>query len=295
MAELWNTIILEPVLNSLIALTTMLGGSFGLAIIVLTVVVRLALFPLTVRQTQSTKAMQTLQPRIQELQKKYGKNQQKLQQEMMKLYKEAGINPLGCLWPMLIQLPIWIALYQSIMQALAATPENLLNLSQHLYSWAAVGNAVPLNEQFLWLRLSRPDPNLILAILVGGTMWVQQKMVTPPTTDPRQKSMTSMTTMMMPLMFGFFTLSFPSGLALYWVVSNVIGIVIQYFVSGGWGYLRAPSAPKPAQVPAPGQKPVPVQKIAPIEKPSKMAQKATEESKTLKKASDDKRRGLFGR
>jgi hypothetical protein len=84
---LWNTVILEPVLNSLIALTSVLGGSFGWAIIVLTVVVRLILFPLTVRQTQSTKAMQTLQPKIQEIQKKYAKNQQKLQQEMMKLYR----------------------------------------------------------------------------------------------------------------------------------------------------------------------------------------------------------------
>jgi YidC/Oxa1 family membrane protein insertase len=293
MAELWNTIILEPVLNSLIAMCTVLGGNFGLAIIVLTVVVRLILFPLTVRQTQSTKAMQSLQPRIQELQKKYAKNQQKLQQEMMKLYKEAGINPLGCLWPMLIQLPIWIALYQSIMQALAATPENLLNLSQHLYSWSAVGQAVPLNDQFLWLRLSRPDPNLILAILVGGTMWVQQKMVTPPAADPRQRSMTSMTTMMMPLMFGFFTLSFPSGLALYWVVSNILGIIIQYFVSGGWGYLRAPSAPKPT----PAQESMPTRKIPPpAVQPSKMVQKATEESKTIKKAaSEEKKRGLFGR
>ena len=294
MAELWNTIILEPVLNILIALTSVLWGNFGLAIIVLTVIVRLILFPLTVRQTQSTKAMQSLQPRIQELQKKYAKNQQKLQQEMMKLYKEAGINPLGCLWPMLIQLPIWIALYQSIMQALAHTPESLLSLSQHLYSWGAVGQAVPLNEHFLWLRLSRPDPNLILAILVGGTMWVQQKMVTPPAADPRQQSMTSMTTLMMPLMFGFFTLSFPSGLALYWVVSNIIGIVIQYFVSGGWGYLRAPSVPKQA---APAQKTPPTQKPIPAEQQSKVLKQASEESKTIKQASSEekKKRGLFGR
>jgi len=294
MAELWNTIILEPVLNSLIAMCNVFGGSFGLAIIVLTAVVRLILFPLTVRQTQSTKAMQSLQPRIQELQKKYAKNQQKLQQEMMKVYKEAGINPLGCLWPMLIQLPIWIALYQSIMQALAATPESLLKLSQHLYHWAAVGQAVPLNEHFLGLNLSQPGgANLILPILVGGSMWVQQKMVTPPAADPRQRSMTSMTTMMMPLMFGFFTLSFPSGLALYWVVSNIIGIIIQYFVSGGWGYLRAPAAPKPE----PAQKPMPTQKIPPpAVQPSKMVQKATEESKTIKKAaSEEKKRGLFGR
>ncbi|MBM3119683.1 MAG: membrane protein insertase YidC [Chloroflexi bacterium] len=292
MAELWNTIILEPVLNSLIALCTVLGGSFGLAIIVLTVIVRLILFPLTVRQTQSTKAMQTLQPKIQELQKKYAKNQQKLQQEMMKLYKEAGINPLGCLWPMLIQLPIWIALYQSIMQALAATPENLLSLSQHLYSWAAVGQAVPLNEHFLWLRLSRPDPNLILAILVGGTMWVQQKMVTPPAADPRQQSMTSMTTLMMPLMFGLFTLSFPSGLALYWVVSNIIGIIIQYFITGGWGYLRSPSPLR--QAPAQKISP-PAQKPMPAEQQSKMLKKASEQSKTIKQASGEKKRGLFGR
>ena len=280
MTELWNSIILEPVLNSLIALTTMVAGNFGVAIIVLTIVVRFALYPLTVRQTRSTKAMQALQPRMEELKKKYGKNQQKLQQETMKLYKEAGINPLGCLWPMLIQLPIWIALYQSIMQALASTPENLLNLSQHLYSWAAVGQAVPLNEQFLWLRLSQPDRNLILAILVGGTMWVQQKMVTPPATDPRQRSMTQMTTMMMPLMFGMFTLSFPSGLALYWVVSNVIGIVIQYFVAGGWGYLRAPSAPKPA----PDGKAVPVRKLP----------QSQQESPTIKKASKQKK-GVFKR
>ena len=114
-------------------------------------------------------------------------------------------------------------------------------------------------------------------------MWVQQKMVTAPTADPRQKSMTSMTTMMMPLMFGMLTLSFPSGLALYWVVSNIIGIVIQYFVSGGWGYLRTPAAPRPAPTSVPTQK------------PSKTAQKATEESKTLKNASDEKKRGLFGR
>ena len=276
---IWDTFIFNPILNSLIALSTYLGNNFGWAIIVLTVIVRLIMFPLTIRQTRSTKAMQSLQPKIQDLQKKYARNQQKLQQEMMKLYKEAGMNPLGCLWPMLIQLPIWIALYQSIMQAMATTPENLLNLSQHLYAWPAVSQAVPLNEHFLWLRLSRPDPNLILAILVGGSMWVQQKMVTPPTTDPRQQSMTSMTTMMMPLMFGFLTLSFPSGLALYWVVSNIIGIVIQYFVSGGWGYLVTP---KQAQVQKPSQ----------LEEQTKTAKKAEEQSQIIKKASGEKK-GFF--
>jgi YidC/Oxa1 family membrane protein insertase len=226
-------------------LTHLLGGSFGLAIIALTVIVRLISWPLTKRQLNSTKAMQEMQPKIQELQKKYGKNQQKLQQEMMKLYKEAGINPLGCIWPMLVQLPIWIALYQAIMSALATTPESLLGLAQRLYSWGIVNQAIPLSSKFLWLDLGQPDPYFILAIIVGGTMWVQQKMTTAPTVDPRQQSTNRMMTLLMPLMFGFLTLMFPSGLALYWAVSNIIGIVTQYFVTGGWGYLklRSPSQP----------------------------------------------------
>ena len=127
MVDIWNIAILNPMLNGLIALSELCFKNFGLAIIVLTVAVRLVLTPLTYRQTQSTKAMQLLQPKLQEIQKKYARDQQKMQQEMMRLYKEAGINPLGCMWPMLIQMPIWIALYQSIMQALAATPENLLD------------------------------------------------------------------------------------------------------------------------------------------------------------------------
>lgn len=256
MADIWNLIILDPMLNGLIALSQYTFNNFGLAIIMLTVVIRLALMPLTYKQTQSTKVMQSLQPKLQEIQKKYARDQKKLQQEMMKVYKEAGMNPMGCLWPMLIQFPIWIALYQSIMQALAATPENLLMLSQHLYNWEEVSHAIPLNENFLGLKLSQPDPSLILAILVGVTMWVQQKMVTAPTTDPKQSQMSSMTTMMMPMMFAFFTLSFPSGLALYWVVSNVIGIVIQYIVGGGWGYFKLPSLrpqPQAAGTQKPGQ------------------------------------------
>jgi len=248
MAEVWYLIIGDPVLNGLIALSSILSHEFGLAIIALTIIVRLALWPLMRRQLESTKAMQGMQPKIQELQKKYGKNQQKLQQEMMKLYKEAGINPVGCLWPMLIQFPIWIALYQAIMKALATTPENLLDLAQHLYSWEVVSQAIPLNSQFLWLDLGQPDHTLILAIIVGGTMWVQQKMTTAPTVDPRQQSTNSMMLLMMPFMFGLFTLMFPSGLPLFWAASNVIGILSQYFFTGGWGYLKFSSPFRPTPV-----------------------------------------------
>jgi YidC/Oxa1 family membrane protein insertase len=235
--DVWNLIIGNPILNVLIASSHILFGSFGLAIIALTVIIRLISWPLTKRQLNSTKALQDMQPKIQELQKKYGKNQQKLQQEMMKLYKEAGVNPLGCLWPMLIQFPIWIALYQAIMNALATTPENLLNLAHRLYSWDIVSQAIPLNSHFLWLNLGSQG-DLFLAIIVGGTMWVQQKMTQAPAVDPRQESTSRMMLLMMPLMFGFLTLTFPSGLALYWAVSNIIGIITQYFVTGGWGYLK---------------------------------------------------------
>ncbi len=248
MAEAWNLIIADPILNGLTALAGLLSGNFGLAIIIFTVIVRVILLPVTLRQLKSTKSMQTLQPKIQALQKKYSRNKQKLQQEMMALYKEAGVSSVGCVWPMLIQFPIWIALYQSIIKALATTPENLLSLSQHLYSWSLVQQVIPLNNHFLWLNLAAPDSTLILAILVGGTMWVQQKMTTAPTTDPKQRSTNQMMLLMMPFMFALFTLTFPSGLALYWAISNVIGIGIQYLVTG-WGYLRKapPAASDPSR------------------------------------------------
>ena len=168
MTDLWYLIIVDPTLNGLIALSGALPKQvqFGLAIILLTVAVRLILLPVSKRQLKSTKAMQSLQPKMQELQKKYGKNKQKLQQETMKLYKESGVNPIGCMGPMLIQFPVWIALYQSIMRALATTPENLLDLSQRLYSWQAVSHALPLNNNFLWLDLSGSG-DFFLAILLG--------------------------------------------------------------------------------------------------------------------------------
>jgi len=249
MANLWNEIILRPMLNGLIALSGMLPEQveFGLAIIIFTLVVRLALTPVTIKQTKSTRALQELQPKMKDLQKKYAKNKAKLQQETMKLYKEAGVNPAGCMWPMLIQFPVWIALYQSIMKALATTPENLLDLAQHLYSSDMIAQAIPVNSHFLWLDLGQPDKTMVLAILVGGTMWVQQKMTTAPSTDSRQQSTNQMMLMMMPLMFGMFTIMFPSGLPVFWLVSNLIGIGTQYVVGGGWGNLkRSNSAASPA-------------------------------------------------
>jgi YidC/Oxa1 family membrane protein insertase len=236
----WNTILLNPMVNFLILMSKYLLGSFGIAVIVLTILIRLLMFPLTMKQLQSSKAMQAVQPKMKELQKKYAKDQQKLNQEVMKLYKEEGVNPLGCALPMLVQFPIWIALYQSVIQALAYAPENLLGLSKQLYSSAVIRGALPLNHHFLWLDLTKGD--IFMAILTVASMWALQKMSTQPSTDPQQQSMNRIMLWVMPLMFGFFSLTLPSGLSLYWVASNIISMILQYRVTG-WGTLTMPSLP----------------------------------------------------
>ena len=237
---IWNTVLLQPMLSFLILMSKYLLGSFGIAILILTILIRLVMFPLTMKQLQSSRAMQAIQPKMKELQKKYAKDKQQLAAETAKLYKESGVNPLGCAFPMLIQFPIWIALYQSVIQALANTPENLLGLSKQLYSWSVIQDSIPLNHHFLWLDLARGD--LIMVFLVGGSMWMLQKMSTPPSADAQQQSMNRIMLWIMPLMFGFFALSLPSGLSVYWVVSNIISMVMQYRVTG-WGTLTMPSLP----------------------------------------------------
>lgn len=218
-----------PMTNLLVMLSLVSLGNFGIAIIIFTVLTRLVTWPLTRQQLRSTRAMSAVQPRIQEIQKKH-KDSRKRSEETMKLYKEAGVNPLGCIWPLLVQFPIMIALFQAIRFTLGSSPERLLDLSQRLYSLPFLRTAPPLDDSFLWMDLGEPDPTMIMAVLVGVTTWVQQKMTTPTTqsADPQQQSMQQTMQWMMPLMFAFFTLQFPSGLALYWVATSVISIALQY-------------------------------------------------------------------
>jgi YidC/Oxa1 family membrane protein insertase len=237
--NIWELIIQQPLVNILIVVSHYLGNSFGLAIIALTIVINLVMLPMTLSQIRSAKAMQDLQPKLAEIQKKYARDKQKLGQEQMKLYKESGVKPAGCAVSMLIQMPVWIALYQSIMLALAVAPEGLLSLSKYLYSWHIVYSVIPLNRDFLALDLAQP--NIILAILVGLTMWIQQKISTVPSTDPKQAQQAQLMLWMMPMMFTFFALSFPSGLALYWVVNSIARIVIQYRMTGLGGMKRQPA------------------------------------------------------
>jgi YidC/Oxa1 family membrane protein insertase len=249
-----NTILLEPILNILLVLTHFLFSNFGLGVIALTILVRMILLPLNIIQLRSSKkttaAMNEIKPKLEQLKKKYAKNPQKLNQETMKLYKEAGISPLGCLsspmfLSLIIQLPVFIALYRAVVEALATTPQDFLGLSQNLYSWSMVNQGLPISDRFLWLHLQNPDSIFIIPILVAGTQWLSQKMIIQPSTDPQQQSMNTMMQIMMPLMFGFLCLSFPSGLGLYFLITNIITIVVQGFVYG-WGSLlffkKAPAA-----------------------------------------------------
>lgn len=229
-------------INTLIVMSHYLAGNFGLAIIALTVIINLLMLQLTLKQIRSTKAMQGLQPRLAELQQKYGKDKQKMAHEQMRLYKESGVKPAGCAITMVIQFPVWIALYRSIMLSLAAAPEGLLNLSKYLYAWPVLYAALPLSQDFMGMNLA--DPNFILAILVGATMWLQQKMSMTTPTDPKQRSQSQMMLWMMPLLFAFLALSFPSGLSLYWASTSIVRIVIQYRVTG-WGGIT-PEAGKEA-------------------------------------------------
>ena len=226
-------------INSLLILYSIAISNFGLAIILFTILIRAVMMPLTVKQSKQMKSMTALQPKIKEIQNKFKNDKQKQSQETMKLYKEQGVNPIGCLGPMFIQFPIWIGLYQAILQTVPNTPESLVNLSGHLYGWLPfVHDVVPINSQFIWMDLANPDPSpVVMPLLVGISMFLMQKMTTMPAMDDRQASTNKMMLWMMPIMFGFFTMQFPSGLALYWVVSNLVGIVIQGFITG-WDPLK---------------------------------------------------------
>jgi len=242
--DLFNTFIMQPMLNILLVMYSVLWEQFWLAIIVFTIAVRILMTPLTLPQQRSAKKMQALQPQLKELQAKYGKDREKLSKAQMELYKEAGANPLGGCLPMLVQFPIWIGLYQSIIQALGHQPLQLLGLSQNLYPFlqSLIWPAVPLNRFFLGMDLSL-TPQAIgavaytLPILVAFTMWLQSKMTMTPGADPQSASMNQTMTTMMPLMFGFFSLQFSAGLSLYFITSNVISIVTQGFISGWEGLL----------------------------------------------------------
>jgi YidC/Oxa1 family membrane protein insertase len=225
---MWDTLIVNPMINALLFFYDLLGNNFILAIAVFTVLIRLITLPLNMRQQRSMMRTQEIQPQIQAIQKKYRDNPQKMQEEFRKI----GYNPAdtltGCL-PTLIQFPILIGLYQAIIIVLGSTPQSLFELVPRVYPAINLTQLIPVENKFLWLNLSQPDPFFVLPIIVFASMFIQQKLLAPSTKGQNQQdnpaaAMTQSMQYTMPLMFGFFSLQFPSGLSIYFILANIIGI-----------------------------------------------------------------------
>lgn len=262
----WETIIVYPIAKALVWLANAIGAigipfSMGWAIILITIIIKVATLPLTRKQLQSQKAMQELQPKLKELQDKYGKDRQKLSEEQMKLYKEAGVNPMGGCLPLLVQMPILWGLYQAL-YAVAST--DLVTPAQRVFFWIPDLFRPTLTEGTGWLGKSFQEQDwgtlfayVSLPVIMLVTQLILQKMSQAPKdpkgrTDPQSQMMGQMM-FFMPIMFGYITLGLPSGLTLYWTVSNVLSLIQQYFVTG-WGSLAdwlAVLKPKTATNPTP--------------------------------------------
>jgi YidC/Oxa1 family membrane protein insertase len=207
----WNEYIVYPLSLFIIKMAEIAWGSFGISIIVVTLIIRLAILPLMIKQTRSSKAMQALQPEMAALKEKYSskdqKTQQKLQQETMALFQKHGVNPLAGCFPLLIQMPILIGFYHAISRTREIAEHN-----------------------FLWFDLGAPDPFYILPLVAGATTFIQQKMMMAGTAN--QNPQMAMMLWMMPIMIIVFAINFPAALSLYWVVGNCFMIAQTYFIKG---------------------------------------------------------------
>ena len=193
-------------------------GNYGVAIIIVTILMRIIVFPLTLKQEKSMKKMRDLQPELDKIKEKYKDSPQEYQQKTAELYRENGVNPLGGCLPLLIQMPIFVALY-----------------------WAFSGNAIPADAKFLWFTLKQPDKLFmmgnfafnLLPILNVGVTYIQQKIMASATSG--QESNQQMQTMlyMMPIMMLFIFYNMPSGVTLYYLVSGALSLVQQYFILKG--------------------------------------------------------------
>lgn len=179
-------------------------GNWGLSIILVTVLIKLAFYHLSAKSYRSMAAMRTLQPKLQALKERYGDDRQKLTQATMELYKAEKVNPLGGCLPVIVQIPVFIALY-----------------------WVLLESVELRQASFLWIHdLGQHDPYYILPIIMGVTMYIQQKL-NPPPPDPMQAKMMQF----LPVFFTFLFLNFPAGLVLYWVVNNALSILQQWYIT----------------------------------------------------------------
>jgi YidC/Oxa1 family membrane protein insertase len=222
-------ILYQPLFNCLVLLYDYIPGhDFGVAIIFLTIIIRVILFPLSVKAVRSQKNLQQLQPKITEIQKKYKDDKEKQAKEMLALYKTEKINPFSGLLLAIIQLPILIALYRVFWGGL--NPKELLGL----YSF--VLNPVHINSLFLHI-IDLSKPNLIFAVLAGVAQYFQTKMMLPKNTAKGQGKESDFAIIMQKQMTYFFPvftviilIGLPSALGLYWTISGLFSIIQQYFI-----------------------------------------------------------------
>ena len=248
----WNFLLVHPLLSLLVGAYDLLFRDFGLAIVAVTLLIRLVLYPLFVTQIRSQRAMQEVAPALKQLQAKYGKDRQRMAEEQMKLYKEHGVNPaMGCL-PLLLQMPILFAMYAAFQQAPLLTGDQLraalwpfisvpvaggetLDMTAHWLPWIGdcTTNGVALRG------LACHDQFGILPIVAGASQLIASLMAQPRTApvnqDPQAKMMQSMV-YYFPIITVVIAWQLPAGLAVYWVTTTLFQIVQQYFVSG-WGQL----------------------------------------------------------
>ena len=252
----WQTFVVWPLANSLIWLNNLFAESgipydWGFAIIAFTLIIRIIMFPLTLVQIRGMEAQKAIQPKMQEIQKKHGKDREKLAQEQMALYKEAGVNPLsGCL-PLIVQMPILFGLYSALIalgQRLEGSPFFWIpDVGFPSYTgglgWIAndynclMGNLALESchgNQFDYGPVAHLAAYLVLPIMLVASQYAMQKWMTPtaPGGDNSQANMTKQVGTMMTFMFGFFTLQVPAGLSLYWVTSNLLQMLQQWFIAG---------------------------------------------------------------
>lgn len=204
---IWDKYFVYPLSFSLDWFANLLWGQYGLAILVVTLIIRLIILPLNIKQYRSSKAMQALQPELQKIRTKYKDNAQKQQEETMKLFQKHGVNPLAGCFPLLVQMPVLFALYHAIMR----NPE----ISEH---------------SFLWMQLGEKDPYYVLPLLAALTTYIQQKVVSMYTQTPAQMQALMV---IFPVLIFVMAMNFASALPLYWVYSNIFTIVQSYFLYGG--------------------------------------------------------------
>lgn len=247
--NIFDALLVKPILNLLLVFYSILEsvgvpGAFGLSIILLTGTVRFLLTPLTRVQMESVKKLSEIKPAIDALQKKHGSDKKRLQEEQMKLYKDAGINPAaGCL-PALIQIPVFIALYNVFLQVLGTSSDNMVaTVNGKLYPFLSSLQVTSVDLNFFGLDLA-VKPNqwqtmgaglLLIPVITAIFQWLQTKITLPkqaPSQDGEKKedfskALQTQTMFILPIMIGFFAYSFPAGLALYWNSFSIFGIIQQ--------------------------------------------------------------------